>query len=114
MMRQPFFREQRVYYQHTDASGMVFHTNYLAFMENARTELLQSLGFDLGKLLRDDKVCFVVHSASIRYRKPALLNDLLQVTAHVAQPRRARLVFEQQVLRGEELLAQAEITIACV
>jgi tol-pal system-associated acyl-CoA thioesterase len=105
---------QRVYYQHTDASGVVFHANYLNFMENARTELLQSLGFDLGKLLREDGVCFVVHSASIRYRKPALLNDLLTITAHVAEPRRARLIFEQQVKRGDESLAEAEVTIACV
>ncbi len=110
----PFAWQQRVYYQHTDASGVVFHANYLGFMENARTELLQSLGFDLGKLLREDGVCFVVHSANINYRKPALLNDLLTVTAHVAEPRRARLVFAQQVLRGDELLVEAGITIACV
>jgi acyl-CoA thioester hydrolase len=110
----PFKWQQRVYYQHTDASGVVFHANYLGFMENARTELLQSLGFDLGKLLREDGVCFVVHSVNINYRRPALLNDLLTVTAHVAEPRRARLVFEQKVLRGDELLVEAGITIACV
>ena len=113
-MTAPFAWTQRVYYQHTDASGVVFHANFLCFMENARTELLQSLGFDLGKLLRDDGVCFVVHSASIHYRRPAVLNDLLTVTAHVAQPRRARLIFEQQVKRNEELLAEAEVTIACI
>jgi len=110
----PFKWQQRVYYQHTDASGVVFHANYLGFMENARTELLQSLGFDLGKLLRKDGVCFVVHSANISFRRPALLNDLLTVTAHVADPRRARLVFEQKVLRGEDILVEAGITIACV
>jgi acyl-CoA thioester hydrolase len=114
MSAEPFSWTQRVYYQHTDASGVVFHANYLCFMENARTELLQSLGFDLGKLLRDDGVCFVVHSARIHYRRPAMLNDLLTVTAHVAQPRRARLVFEQQVRRDEEMLAEAEVTIACI
>ena len=113
-MAAQFTWQQRVYYQHTDASGVVFHANYLCFMENARTELLQSLGFDLGKLLREDGVCFVVHTASINYRRPALLNDLLTVTAHVAEPRRARLVFEQKVLRGDELLVEAGITIACV
>lgn len=110
----PFVWTQRVYYQHTDASGVVFHANYLGFMENARTELLQALGFDLGKLLREDGVCFVVHSASIHYRRPAMLNDLLTVTAHVAQPRRARLIFEQQVRRDDEVLAEAEVTIACI
>ena len=103
-----------MYYQHTDASGVVFHANYLGFMENARSELLQSRGFDLGKLLRDERVCFVVHSASVHYRRPAMLNDLLTVTAHVTQSRRARLIFEHQVRRNDEVLVEAEVTIACI
>lgn len=108
---------QRVYYQHTDAGGMVFHANYLAFMENARTEMLQAANIDLGKLLRDDGVCFVVHSANIRFIKPGLLNDMLTTTARVKKLGGARLVFEQQVRRDdgeEELLVEATITIACV
>ena len=105
---------QRVYYQHTDAGGMVFHANYLAFMENARTEMLQAANIDLGKLLRDEGVCFVVHSANIRFIKPGLLNDMLTTTARVEKVGRARMVFEQQVRRGEELLVEATITIACV
>jgi acyl-CoA thioester hydrolase len=105
---------QRVYYQHTDAGGMVFHANYLAFMENARTEMLAAAGIDLGKLLREESVCFVVHSANITFKKPALLNDLLTVTARVAQAGRARLVFDQEVRRAHEVLARADITIACV
>jgi tol-pal system-associated acyl-CoA thioesterase len=104
----------RVYYQHTDAGGMVFHANYLSFMECARTELLQSLGFDLGELARRDQVLFVVHSAQIAYHKPALLNDLLTVTAHVSHVGTARLEFEQAVKRGEETLASARLTLACV
>ncbi len=105
---------QRVYYQHTDAGGMVFHANYLAFMENARTEMLQAANIDLGKLLRDEGVCFVVHSANIRFIKPGLLNDMLTTTARVEKVGRARMVFEQQVRRGAELLVEATITIACV
>ena len=105
---------QRVYYQHTDAGGMVFHANYLAFMENARTEMLQAADVDLGKLLRDDGVCFVVHSANIRFIKPGLLNDMLTTSARVEKVGRARMVFEQQVRRDEELLVEATITIACV
>ena len=104
----------RVYYQHTDAGGMVFHANYLSFMECARTELLQSLGFDLGELARRDQVLFVVHSAQIAYHKPALLNDLLTVTAHVSRVGTARLEFEQTVKREEETLASARLTLACV
>ncbi|MGB7540466.1 MAG: YbgC/FadM family acyl-CoA thioesterase, partial [Burkholderiales bacterium] len=81
---------------------MVFHANYFDFMECARTELLQSLGFDLGELARRDHVLFVVHSAQIAYHRPALLNDLLTVTARVARVGRARLEFEQAVKRAEE------------
>jgi len=104
----------RVYYQHTDAGGVVFHANYFSFMECARTELLQSLGFDLGELARRDHVLFVVHSAQIAYHKPALLNDLLTVTARVKRVGRARLEFDQTVMRGEEVLASAELSLACV
>jgi tol-pal system-associated acyl-CoA thioesterase len=104
----------RVYFQHTDAGGMVFHGHYFGFMECARTELLQSLGFDIGELARRDKVLFVVHSAQIAYHRPALLNDALEVTAQVTRIGRARLVFEQQVMRHDETLASAELTLACV
>jgi len=104
----------RIYYQHTDAGGMVFHANYFSFMECARTELLQSLGFDLGEIARRDRVLFVVHSAQIAYHKPALLNDALTVTALVTRVGLARLEFEQAVRRKEEVLASAALTLACV
>jgi acyl-CoA thioester hydrolase len=110
----PFAWPIRVYYQHTDAGGVVFHANYLSFMECARTELLQSLGFDLGELARRDHVLFVVHSAQIAYHKPALLNELLTVTAQVKRVGRARLEFDQAVMRREEVLASAELRLACV
>jgi tol-pal system-associated acyl-CoA thioesterase len=83
-------------------------------MECARTELLQSLGFDLGELARRDHVLFVVHSAQIAYHKPALLNDSLTVTAEVKRLGRASIEFDQEVKRGEELLASAKLTLACV
>jgi tol-pal system-associated acyl-CoA thioesterase len=110
----PFAWPIRVYYQHTDAGGVVFHANYLSFMECARTELLQSLGFDLGELARRERVLFVVHSAQIAYHKPALLNELLTVTAQVKRVGRARLEFDQAVMRREEVLASAELSLACV
>ena len=114
MTRKVYSWAQRVYYQHTDAAGVVYHTNYLDFMECARTELLQSLGFDLGDLARREHVLFMVHSAQITYHNPARLNDLLSVTARVARVGRARLVFEQSVKRGALTLASAELTLACV
>ncbi len=72
------------------------------------------IGFDLGELARRDHVLFVVHSAQIAYHKPALLNDALSVTARVKHVGRARLVFDQTVVRGEEELASAELSLACV
>ena len=114
IQHKPFAWPVRVYYQHTDAGGMVFHANYLSFMECARTELLQSLGFDLGELARRDHVLFVVHSAQITYHRPALLNDALTVTAQIARAGRVRLEVEQTVKRREELLASAKLTLACV
>ena len=104
----------RVYYRDTDAGGVVFHANYFSFMECARTELLQSMGFDLGELARRDQVLFVVHSAQIAYHKPALLNDSLTVTAEVKRLGRASIEFDQEVKRGGELLASAKLTLACV
>jgi len=108
----PFSWPLRVYYQHTDAGGVVFHANYFSFMECSRTELLQSHGFDLRELARRDRV--VVHSAQIAYHKPALLNDLLTVTAQVMRVGRVRLEFDQEVMRGEEVLASADLKLACV
>src|SRR5260370_5701917 len=83
-------------------------------MECARPEPLQAQGFDLGELARRDRVLFVVHSAQIAYHKPALLNESLTVTAQVKRVGRARLEFDQAVIRGEEVLASAELTLSCV
>lgn len=104
----------RVYYQHTDAGGVVFHSRYLDFMECARTELLQSLGFDLGVLAREQHLLFMVYSAVIDYIRPARLNETIAVSARVERIGRARLVFRQEATRGDALLARGEITLACV
>jgi len=113
-MHKSFSWPVRVYYQHTDAGGVVYHANYLDFMECARTELLQSLGLDLGHLARHEHLLFMVHSAQIAYHRPARLNDMLSVSARVSRVGRARLVFAQSVKRGAEALVSAELTLACV
>jgi acyl-CoA thioester hydrolase len=104
----------RVYYQHTDAGGVVFHAQYLNFMEAARAEMLRSLGFEVGQLARRDGVLFVVHKLQITYHKPARLGDGLDVTAHCTKAGGARLLLAQSVSRGAELLASAEVALACV
>lgn len=104
----------RVYYQDTDAGGVVFHAQYLAFMERARTELLNEAGIDLAQLAESTGTIFFVHDIAIRYHRPALLNERLTVTAEVATMRRASFLFRQRVERDGTLLAEADVQVATV
>jgi len=104
----------RVYYQDTDAGGVVFHAQYLAFMERARTELLDALGLDLAHLADARRVLYLVYDLKARYHAPARLNDRLSVSAEVVKMGRASLVFRHRVERGAELLVEAEVTLATV
>ncbi|SFX49351.1 tol-pal system-associated acyl-CoA thioesterase [Marinospirillum alkaliphilum] len=101
----------RVYYEDTDAGGIVYYVNYLKFMERGRTEWLRSLGFDQSLL----PVLFVVRGTEVRYEAPARLDDLLQVQVALKERRGARLMFAQQVVREDGLLlCQAQVEVACV
>lgn len=104
----------RVYYQDTDAGGVVFHAQYLAFMERARTELLNEAGLDLARIAEEQRVLLLVFKLAVSYRKPARLNDMLSVSAEVVKMGRASLVFRQRVERDRELLVEADITVAAV
>jgi tol-pal system-associated acyl-CoA thioesterase len=114
MTRRPFRIQVRVYYQDTDAGGVVFHAQYLAFMERARTELLNEAGIDLSRLSDERRVIFMVHELAARFHRPAGLNDLVSVSAEVVKMGRASLVFRQRVERGQELLVEADVTLAVV
>lgn len=113
-MAPPFSIQLRVYYQDTDAGGVVFHGQYLAFMERARTELLNALGYDLAEFAESHGVLFMVHSLAATFHAPARLNELISVSAEIAKMGRASLVFRQRVERGNELLVEAEVTLALV
>jgi tol-pal system-associated acyl-CoA thioesterase len=104
----------RVYYQDTDAGGVVFHAQYLAFMERARTELLNQAGVDLARLAEESRALFLVHELRVRYHQPARLNQLLSVSAEVVRMGRASLVFRQRVERDGVLLVEADVTLAIV
>ena len=108
-----FSHALRVYIEDTDAGGIVYYINYLKFMERARTEFMRTLGFGKDYIFNHD-LMFVVRDVAVNYRLPAQLDDELQATARVAQLRGASMVMQQTVRRGDELLADAEITIACV
>jgi acyl-CoA thioester hydrolase len=111
---EPFRWPIRVYYEDTDASGVVYYANYLRFMERSRTEWLASLGFTLTALEREHGVVFVVHRLEIEYRQSARLYDALEVTLAPASIGRSRLVAAQDVLRGDERLVTARVTLACL
>ena len=104
----------RVYYEDTDAAGVVYYANYLKFMERARTEWLATLGFELGAFETANGVLFVVHRAEIEYRLPARLGDRLDATLELIELGRARMVALQQVWCGARLLTVASVTLACV
>jgi acyl-CoA thioester hydrolase len=104
----------RVYYEDTDAGGVVYYANYLAFMERARTEWLRAIGYENRQLMDELGVVFAVRRACVDYLGPARLDDLLEVVVRIKQVRRASLVFEQQILRGDILLCRGEITLVCV
>jgi acyl-CoA thioester hydrolase len=103
----------RVYWEDTDASGVVYYANYLKFMERARSEWLRKLGFDQNQLRDEQGVFFVVRRAMVDYLKPALFDDLLKVTAELKRAGGASLIVRQNIER-DVLLTQAEITLACV
>jgi acyl-CoA thioester hydrolase len=109
----PFRFPVRVYYEDTDAAGVVYYANFLKFMERARTEWLAALGFPLAAFERDHGVVFVVHRCEIDFRRPGRLNDDLVVTVEDVHCGASRLVMRQEVLR-EEALTSARVTLACL
>lgn len=104
----------RVYYENTDAGGVVYHSNYIAFMERARTEFLRSLGVELGALEEECRVLFAVRSMTIDFRSPARLDDLLEVTVDIKEARPASLTFEQSIRRDERLLCDGQVRVASI
>jgi acyl-CoA thioester hydrolase len=104
----------RVYWEDTDAGGVVFFANYLKFFERARTEWLRSLGFSQERMRVDEAAAFVVSATSVRYLRPARLDDWLTITVRLAVVARASITIEQQAWRGDERLAEGSIRIACV
>ncbi|MFT4613892.1 MAG: tol-pal system-associated acyl-CoA thioesterase [Bacteroidia bacterium] len=103
----------RVYIEDTDAGGIVYYVNYLKFMERARTEFMRAQGYGKDYIFNHD-LMFVVRDVAASYRVPARLDDELQVTASIVRLGGASMVFHQSVCRDGVVLAQGDITIACV
>lgn len=104
----------RVYYEDTDAGGVVFYANYLKFFERARTEMLRAMGYEQDELIANEGIIFVVRSVQVDYLTPARFNEQLQVTAKVSLAKKASLTFEQVITRGDDVLCKGSVRIACL
>jgi acyl-CoA thioester hydrolase len=109
-----FYWPIRVYYEDTDAGGVVYHSQYLNFMERARTEWLRSLGFEQAALRSFFNVLFVVHSMQIQFKKAARFDDLLSVETQLTRLKLGSFECSQTIVREQEAIIQAQVKIACV
>jgi acyl-CoA thioester hydrolase len=104
----------RVYWEDTDAGGVVYHAQYVAFLERARTEWLRAGGHGQELLRQDHDLVFAVRAMRLDFLRPARLDDLLQVTAGLQQCKRASVVFAQSIVRNGEILLSAEVKVAAL
>ncbi len=104
----------RVYYEDTDAGGVVYHSNYIRFMERARTEFLRRHDILLSEMERDHRVLFAVTSLSVHFRHPARLDDALDVSVAILKFGAASIVFRQTICCHERLLVEADVRVAAL
>ena len=114
MPTEPFELPLRVYYEDTDAQGVVYYANYFRFMERARTEWVRSLGVDQTALKRDEGIVFAVRRVEADYLVPAVFDDELIVVTEAVKVTGARMVLSQEVVRDAEVLFRAEVTLVAL
>ena len=103
-----------MYYEDTDAGGIVYYGNYLKFMERARTEWLRSCGIDVAELADSERLMFTVRAIALDFLKPARLSDNLDVSVGIRRIRRVSVELEQVIVRAGELLCTGQVRLACV
>ena len=104
----------RVYYEDTDAGGIVYYGNYLKFMERARTEWLRSRGIDVAELADTDRLMFTVRAIALDFLKPARLSDNLDVSVAIVRIRKVSVELEQAIVRAGDVLCTGQVRLACV
>lgn len=104
----------RVYFEDTDAGGIVYHANYLKFAERARTEWLRSLGFEQSKLLQEEKILFPVYHLEIKFFSSAKLDDLLSIESQLLEVRKASIKMRQTIKCEDKKMTLLDSSIACV
>lgn len=105
---------QRVYFEDTDAGGVVYHAQYIKFLERARTEWLRHLGFNNSDLERRYKMLFIVSEVAAEFVKPARLDDTVVISVAIENLGRVRCTFQQEIRRDDELLVKARVVVASV
>ena len=113
-MHENFFHKLRVYYEDTDAGGVVYYANYLKFLERARTEAIYSLGLTNTKLLNDCGVLIIVKSCNINYLRPAKFEDNLKINSTIKSITRTSFVMKQVINRNKDLISEAEIRLVTI
>lgn len=104
----------RVYYEDTDAGGVVYHANHLKFAERARTEWLRSLGIEQSKLVEEEELLFVVYQINVKFCSSAKLDDLLTVKTKLTSIKKASMVMQQEIYFENQLVTSLEVTVACI
>ena len=104
----------RVYFEDTDSGGVVYHANYLKFMERARTEWIRNFGLNQTKLKKEDKVMFVVRKIDIQYKIPARFNDELIVQTNCIRATNYSLMLKQNILKDKEIITEGKVEIVCI
>ncbi|MEO1657326.1 MAG: tol-pal system-associated acyl-CoA thioesterase [Pseudomonadota bacterium] len=105
----------RIYFEDTDITGIVYHANYVKYFERGRTESLREVFKDLSEIMEDDDpATFAVASMEIKFKRPAKLDNIITVETKLVEAKGAKMIFEQKVLRGEELLASANVVAAVI
>lgn len=112
--KREFLLPVRIYYEDTDAGGIVYHANYLKFMERARTEWLRRLGYAQNELARIHGVFFVVKTVAIDYLSPARFDDEITVLSRIMRCGRASVMFEQNIVRGVDDVTRGHVKVGCV
>ena len=113
-MTKPFDWPVRVYYEDTDAGGVVYYANYLKYFERGRTEYLRSFGFEQDELINNQHIIFAVRALAIDYIKPARFNQLLEVSTEITALKKASLEFKQKITHHGQLLVTGDVRIACL
>ena len=113
-MAKQFSWPVRVYYEDTDAGGIVYYGNYLKFMERARTEWLRSCGIDVAELADADRLMFTVRAIAIDFLKPARLSDNLDVSVAIVRIRKVSVELDQAIVRAGDVLCTGQVRLACV